>query len=81
MPKHLNHIRNTGDVAHKIKSNKIVDMLELKVFSHSLGARILHFGAILTSQPIVKLSASRERSIVMSLKLVDVIVVENSLLL
>ena len=56
-------------------------MLELKVPPHSLSARIIRFGAVLTGQPIVELFARRERSLVKLLELVDVVVAENSLLL
>ena len=61
--------------------DKVADMLELKVTPHSLGTRIIRFGAVLTGQPIVELFARRERSLVKSLELVNVIVAKNSLLL
>ena len=55
-------------------------MLELKVPPHSMGTRIICFGAVLTGQPIVELLARRKRGFIKSLELVNVIVAENSLL-
>ena len=53
-------------------------MLKHKVFSHSLGARIIRIEAVFIGQLNVELLARRERSLVKSLELVDVIIAENS---
>ena len=62
-------------------SHVIADMLKIEICSHSLSARINSFGAALTGQPIVELLASRKRSYVKSLELVDVILAKHFFLL
>ena len=81
VPKHLKHIGKSCDIAHKIKSHVIADMLKLKVPPNSLGTRKIRFRAVLTGQPIVELLTRWKRGFIESLELVNVIVAVNSLLL
>ena len=79
-PKFLEH-GEKGDVAQMIKLHVLAQILNLIFFPHLLGAGIIRFGALFTSQPAVELSPSRKLNLKKSLKLVDIVIGKHVLLL